>query len=123
MNRYRSLAVGLIVLAAGCGQKRSKADVERGRAALTAALDGWKAGEPADRLKARPEPVEFTDELRRTHALVEYTLGPPDPTDPEVVRYPASLKLRDRKGKESDRRVVFMVALRSPIVIARDPYE
>ena len=113
----------LVALAAGCGQKHSKADVERGRTALAAALDGWKVGEPADRLKALPDPVEFTDELRRTHTLLDYTLGKPDATDPEVVRYPASLKLRDRKGKEVDRPVVFMVALKSPIVIARDPYE
>jgi hypothetical protein len=122
MTRY-PLLVALLVLATGCGQKHSKADVERGRAALAAALDGWKAGEPADRLKARPEPIDYTDELQRTHALVEYTLGTPDAADPEVVRYPASLKLRDRKGKEADRRVVFMVALKSPVVIARDPYE
>ena len=122
MKRILPVAIALSVVA-GCGQKHSKADVDRGRTALTAALDGWKAGEPADRLKARPDPVEFNDELQRTHALVEYTLETPDATDPEVVRFPAALKLRDRKGKESDRRVVFMVALKSPVVIARDPYE
>jgi hypothetical protein len=123
MTPTRLLPVALVVLAAGCGQKHSKADVERGRAALAAALDGWKNGDPPDRLATRPDPVEYKDELRLTHQLLDYALGKPDAKDPEVIRYPVTLKLRDRKGKAEDRPVVFMVALKSPIVVARDPYE
>jgi hypothetical protein len=40
-----------------------------------------------------------------------------------VIRYRVSLKLQDRKGKLEEREIVFMVAMKSPIVIARDPYE
>ena len=32
------------------------------------------------------------------------------------------LKLKDKKGKLTDREVVFSVALKSPIVVSRDPY-
>ena len=39
------------------------------------------------------------------------------------VRYATTLKLQDRKGKVEERAVVFMVALKSPLVVARDPYE
>jgi hypothetical protein len=123
MSFPRLIPVLLVALATGCNAKHSKADVERGRTALAAALDSWKAGEPPDRLKALPDPVEFTDEIRRTHKLVEYTLGQPDAKDPEVIRYATTLKLQDRKGKIEERPVVFMVALKSPIVVARDPYE
>jgi hypothetical protein len=124
MTAVRLVPIATLVLALGCGQQpHSKADAERGRAALTAALDAWKGNEPPDALKSRPDPVEFTDELRRTHKLVEYTLGEPDRTDPEVLRYPVTLKLQGRKGPPEERRVVFMVALKSPVVIARDPYE
>ena len=123
MTLTRPLVVALVVLAAGCGKKYSKADVERGRTALAAALDNWKSGEPAARLKALPDPVDYTDELRSTHKLVDYTVDKPDATDPEVIRYPVTLTLKDRKGKTESRRIVFMVALKSPIVIARDPYE
>jgi hypothetical protein len=32
------------------------------------------------------------------------------------------LKLKDRKGKATDREVVYAVALRTPVAVARDPY-
>lgn len=124
MNALRVIVICIAALVAGCSQKKhSTADVERGQTALTAALDSWKNNEPADRLKTLADPVEYTDELRLTHRLVDYTVGKPDPADPEVIRYPVTLKLQDRKGKAVDRDVVFMVAMKSPIVIARDPYE
>jgi hypothetical protein len=119
----RLLPVALVALAVGCGSKHSKADVERGRTALAAALDAWKNNDPPDRLKSLPDPVEYKDELRQTHKLVDYTLGQPNVKDPEVLRYPVTLKLLDRKGKTEDRPVVFEVKLKTPVVIARDPYE
>jgi len=124
MNALRIIVIGMATLVAGCSQKKhSTADVERGQKALSAALDSWKNNEPADRLKTLADPVEYTDELRLSHRLVDYTVGKPDPADPEVIRYPVTLKLQDRKGKAVSRDVVFMVAMKSPIVIARDPYE
>ena len=123
MTLTRLLPLAVILVAVGCSKPHSKADVERGRTALAAALDGWKSNEPPERLQARADPVSFTDELRRTHKLLEYTLGAPDARDPEVIRYATTLKLQDRKGKVEERAVVFMVALKSPVVIARDPYE
>ena len=39
-----------------------------------------------------------------------------------MIRYTVTLKLRDKKGKTSEREVVYAVALRSPVVVARDPY-
>jgi hypothetical protein len=123
MTPTRLFPAALVALAVGCGSKHSTADVERGRTALAAALDAWKDNDPPDRLKALPDPVEYKDELRLTHRLVDYTLGKPDVKDPEVIRYPVALKLQDRKGKAEDRNVVFEVKLKTPIVIARDPYE
>ena len=66
--------------------------------------------------------VEFTDELRAAYTLADYTLGSVDVTDKDVIRYAVTLKLKDKKGKLTDREVVFLVALKSPIVVARDPY-
>jgi hypothetical protein len=127
MSLLRLFPLALALVAGGCEFQHSKADVERGRLALAAALDSWKTREPADRLKARTDPIEFNDDLRRTHALADYTLGTPTRTDPEVLRYPATLKLEalkgKAKGKAEDRSVVFMVALKSPIAISIDPYE
>ena len=113
------LLVGLLM---GCGSSRSQADIDRGRDAVVAALDGWKKNEPPAALKSRPDPVEFTEELRTSYTLVEYTLGKADTSDKEVIRYAVTLKLKDRKGKSSEREVVYAVALKSPVVVARDPY-
>lgn len=124
VNLIRVLSLLVIAPTVGCdGSKHSKADVERGRKALAAALDGWKSGEPPNRLRALPDPAEYTDELRSTHKLTDYTIGPPNATDPAVIRYPVALKLQDRKGKAQDRSAVFEVKLGTPVVIARDPYE
>jgi hypothetical protein len=116
-------ALALCSFALGCGSGRPEADVERGRTAVVAALDSWKAGEPAAKLKSRPDPIEFSDDIRATHALTDYTLGKVDTSDKEVIRYTVTLKLKDKKGKPQEREVVYSVALKSPaVVVARDPY-
>ena len=123
MNLPRTTVLAFLVLAVGCSAKHSRTDVERGRKALEAALESWKNNEPSDRLKAGPEPIDYSDELRQSHRLLEYTVGKPNATDPDVIRYAVTVKLQDRKGKIESRDIVYMVALKSPIVIARDPYE
>jgi hypothetical protein len=45
-----------------------------------------------------------------------------DTSDKEVIRYAVTLTLRDKKGKVSEREVVYAVALRIPVVVSRDPY-
>lgn len=115
-------ALTLLLFIPGCGSRRPDADVERGRAAVLAALDAWKSNAPPAGLKALPDPVEFAEELRATHALTDYALGKADASDPDVIRYTVTLKLRDRKGKTSEREVVYAVALKSPVVVSRDPY-
>lgn len=106
----------------GCADKRPTADLERGRVAVVAALDSWQANEPLTKLKSLPDPVEFPEELRTTHTLTGYTLGKVDGTDPAVIRYSVTLSLKDRKGKLTEREVVYAVALKTPVVVARDPY-
>lgn len=112
----------LLCALTGCGSSRPQSDIDRGRDAVVAALEGWKKNEPAESLKSRPEPVDFTEELRSTYTLTDYTLGNVDTSDKDVIRYSVTLKLKDRKGKASEREVVYAVALKSPVVVARDPY-
>ena len=116
-----TLLVGLFFVT-GCGSRRPAADVERGRQAVAAALDGWKANDPPAKLKALPDPVDFTEELRLTHALTDYAIGKADATDPEVIRYTVALKLKDKKGKATEREAVYAVTLKTPVVVTRDPY-
>jgi hypothetical protein len=117
-----SLVFLAVLPALGCGSGRPAADVERGRKALVAALDSWKANEPPAKLKSLPEPVDFPEELRATHTLTEYTIGAADTSDAEFIRYRVTLKLKDQKGKASEREVVYAVALKNPVAVSRDPF-
>jgi hypothetical protein len=112
----------LAVAAVGCGSSRPQAEIDRGRQAVVAVLDNWKTNEPPAKLKTLPDPVSFTEELRATHKLTDYTVLKADGTDPEVIRVTVNLKLQDKKGKTSEREAVYSVALKSPVVVARDPY-
>jgi hypothetical protein len=114
------ISVSLLVF--GCGSRRPEAEIERGRQAVVAALDGWKGNEPATKLKSLPDPVEFSDELRTAYSLTDYAIEKADGSDKDVIRYTVRLKLKDKKGKTSDREVVYAVALKTPVVVARDPY-
>ena len=86
MTRFALLLVAL-VFAAGCGG-RPQSEIDRGKQAVVAALDSWKAKEPPTKLKALPDPVEFSEELRATHALADYELGKVDATDKDVLEVP-----------------------------------
>ena len=120
MTRFAPLLAAL-VFAAGCGG-RPQSEIDRGRQAVVAALYSWKANEPPAKLKSLPDPVEFGEELRATHSLAGYELGKVDASDKDVIRYTVTLTLKDKKGKESRREVTFAVALKNPVVVARDPY-
>jgi hypothetical protein len=87
-----------------------------------AALDDWKANEPSGKLKSLPDPVEFSEELQTTRKLVDYSVLMADGSDPEVIRVTERLKPQDKKGKLPERESVYSVALKSPVVVARDPY-
>lgn len=120
MTRFLILTSALV--AAGCSSSRPQSEIERGRQAVTAALDSWKANEPPAKLKSLAEPVDFSEELRSTHALADYSMGKIDSSDKDVIRYTVALTLKDKKGKVSEREAVYAVSLRTPIVVARDPY-
>ncbi len=116
------LLTGFLTFAVGCGGGLPQTEIDRAQQAVVASLDGWKANDPPAKLKTLPDPVDFTEELRGTHSLTDYTLGKVDASDKEVVRVAVTLSLKDKKGKASQREAVFSVSLKTPVVVARDPY-
>ena len=123
MTALRTLALAAVAAAlAGCGSSRPQADIDRAKNAVVAALDNWKANDQPAKLKSLPDPVEFAEEFRATHKLLDYTVVRTDGADPEVVRVTVALKLQDKKGKASEWQATYSVALKSPVVVARDPY-
>ena len=88
-----------------------------------AALDAWKANEPPAKLKslAGPGGVHGGTAVDPRPDRLHGREGRCD----RQGRHPLhghALKLKDRKGKVDDREVVYAVALKSPVVVARDPY-
>lgn len=114
----RTCTVILLIACVGCGGGRPQADIDRGRDALVAALDNWKNNEPASKLSG----VQFAEDLRKTHDLTDYAVGPANATDPKFLQFTVSLRLKDRKGKPSDREVVYSVDLSTPVRVLHDPY-
>jgi hypothetical protein len=123
MTALRTLAFpALILAAAGCGPSRPQAELDRGQAAVTAALENWKNADRPEKLKTLADPVEFLEDLRTSHTLTDYAILKMDGSDPAVIRYTVALKLKDRKGKPFEWEAVYVVALKSPVTVARDPY-
>lgn len=118
----RHLILGLGLLAVGCGGG-PKPDVETARTALKVALDSWQKAEAPAKLKTAVPAIEFADDERRLGLrLQSYQLGAPTIAG-DQVRCTATLSLLDKKGNKREREAVYMVALKSPVVIARDPMD
>jgi hypothetical protein len=114
----RTSVAFILIACAGCGGGRPRADVDRGKDALVAALENWKKNEPAAKLSG----VQFAEDLRKTHDLTDYAVGPANATDPKFLLFPVTLKLKDKKGKATDREVTYSVELATPVRVMHDPY-
>ncbi len=103
---------------AGCRQAASSTDIALAKAqhAVDVALDGWTRGEPADKFactdpdwKAGARLVSFlTSDARVVGA------------DAGQVRCRVALTLKDKRGKQSDRKVAYLVQLGDPVTIRRE---
>jgi hypothetical protein len=114
----RRLVPMLVIVCVGCGGGRPQADLDRGRQALVDALENWKKNEPPAKLAG----IQFAEDLRKTNELTDYAIGTVDATDPKFLRFTVTLKLKDRKGKASEREAVFSVELTNPVRVMHDPY-
>ncbi len=119
----RSCTLFAIVALAGCDKPtHSDDEIARGNQTLVAALDSWKNKEPVEKLKGQPEPIEFSEDLRKANELVEYSILATETTDPKVVSFRTKLSIKDKKGKTTDREFLYSVDFRTPLRVFRDPY-
>ena len=118
----RALARTLALLAAlglaGCGAKNyeppAATSPESARAALSAALDAWQAGQTMEQLSARAEPIYVGDEDWRSGAsLVEYQIAEPGEQVGLNVVYAVSLDIH-QGGKRQRKNVHYRVST-SPV--------
>lgn len=128
MRTFRRLVALLLVmplLAGGCGRRHpfSQSELDRARAALETSLQTWKKGERLDRLQRLPEPIRFVEEWPyQGLRLLNYEIVDDVNTDAEVIRFTVKLTVQDADERRQERQVTYAVALKSPIIIGRDPY-
>ncbi len=122
---YRTLVTyavaSLLLLATGCGGGLPpQTDPDVARAALTAALDTWKAGEAPDTLRSRTPPVDFRDtSWDNGNKLSNYQVKSEERSGMSV-RFTVELMLKQKDGASSQRVVVFNVDAGKTVVIRPD---
>jgi hypothetical protein len=119
----RRLSPLLVFLIAGCGDPPPlpmAATPESSREALTAALDGWKAGKkPADLLAANPPLTFVDDDINTPSKLLDYKVegeGRPLGTG---FNYTVSLTL-ERDGATRTKKAKYTVATTPNRAVIKD---
>ena len=94
-------------------------DSEKAREILTAALDAWKQGKAAQLTRRQP-PIRFLDEdCRSGWQLVSFEFNDPTVQIRPFQGVPLMLVLRDPRGQEARREVLYQVALTPSLAVMR----
>jgi hypothetical protein len=111
----------VVVLLIGCGQELPPAaNPMRARSALTTALDVWKSGERLETLQAQTPAIYFNDELSAEKRLLKYNIEA-EQANGRGWRCDVSLTLAGSDGKETQRRVGYLIDTDPAIVIVQQP--
>ena len=119
----RSFAAVCLVLAfAGCGTNNVPQPIDTAEAGrhLEAALKSWKADEPYSGLADRSPSIVFNEPLWQDGAkLLSYDLEPVE-LQGRQGRSTAKLTLKDKAGKQYERRIGYVIDTVPRIVIVRE---
>ena len=111
-----------IALTTGCGGPELLPPVDPADAGrqLGAVLKAWKDGEPFESLAKREPPIVFNEALWRDGTrLLEYELGEVE-LHGRQGRCTAKLTLRDKDGKQFERRIGYQIDTVPRVVIVRE---
>lgn len=125
LRRHSLVGLALaLVGTVGCGQSAPSEQLESARAAVQTALSAWKKGDRADSLRSLSPPIEFAeDNWKIGLRLLDYQVTSVESSPEQIARCAVTLSIKDKRGKVSEREVVYMIANKSgKMVIARDPY-
>lgn len=127
MNRigFTTLVFGITLLA-GCGgggpAPQSQEELDKAKTYVKSALDVWKSGGSAEKLKSLSPAIEIADhEWKAGARLTQYDIQKVEGNQKENTRCWVKLTVLT-KGKSTDREVVYDVRVADKIVIGRDPF-
>lgn len=99
---YRIVILALALGLAGCGDPKPPpmaGTPESSRAALVAALDGWKAGKTFQDLSSQSPPITFVDDdLNRGTKLLDYKIEGDGEARGTGYSYVVTLTLQEKDG-------------------------
>ncbi|HEY1186848.1 MAG TPA: hypothetical protein VGE74_04280 [Gemmata sp.] len=113
----RLLLLTAALALAGCGSPKPlpmAATPESSRAALTSALDGWKAGKTPRELAGGEPPLLFVDDDINRSGLVEYKIDGPGLPNGTGYSYVVTLTLRDKGAATTRVKKVAYTAVTEP---------
>lgn len=125
MSRRGVVAAALLLAVSGCGGRKTAPPVnpERARLALRATLDGWKAGGTPDSLRSSPAAIIAQDfDWMAGSRLIDYRIDGDGQDDDANLRIPVTLTLRDAAGKETTKRVRYLVGTSPAVTVFRDMF-
>src|SRR5262249_42531229 len=113
---------GVLLIAPGCGagSRPETADSTQARAALSAALDAWKAGEKPEVLAQRSPPIHVKDvDWDGGFHLVDYKADADGRLVGYDMNYPVVLELKSPKGVSVKKNAVYTVTTHPELFISR----
>jgi hypothetical protein len=122
---YKPLVVGMILwalVAQGCGANSDMQPAHRAEKVVEQFLDAWSRGEPPDQFADPNSPISGTDSnWKEGDRLLSFLTVECKqvPDTPDHIRCRVALSLQDRKGRKSDREVVYDVQLGEKSVISQ----
>jgi hypothetical protein len=123
VNRRAVVAAALLLALAGCRAQKTAPTVnaDQARQALRTTLDGWKAGATPESLRGGPAAITAQDfDWMAGSTLVDYQIEGDGDFDDANLRIPVTLNLRDSSGKESTKRVKYVVGTSPAVTVFRD---
>jgi hypothetical protein len=106
----------------GCARNPSGQPVNKAEAALDTALDCWARGEAPEALADAEQPIQATDpDWKAGYRLTSFLGVDSKPVEetPDRFRCRVALALKDPKGKEVQKEVVYNVTLGDTVLISR----
>jgi hypothetical protein len=120
----RIILFAVVLGSAGCGEPKPPpmaGTPESSRAALVAALDGWKAGKSFQDLSSQPEPVTFVDDdLNRGTKLLDYKIEGEGTVRGTGYSYVVVLTLQDKDGKGRTKKVAYTAVSEPKHAVTRE---